>query len=301
MDDDMHIDGQALFGASPVQMGRVRRGIFPLSAQDHVAGAVIYPFFAGWELLSLPADTYDFDNRTRTDNDGQPFAFVQFTMQGSAFFDDGRSTMPVPAGHAVVVPVPSPTRLYADARCASYEFIWVNMLGAAAHRWASDLVARHGSIIRLTQRAPALASMTRLFTMACTGAWRTSPDLALLENFRLTLSLSRELGRGERRDPLLERMQALIAEHCGDPDFSVVTLARLLGISRGHLARIVRAGTGRTVIQAIKERRLQQAAILLAQGVSARKASRACGYRDTAYFNRDYRRHTGMGGSPPTR
>lgn len=298
MDGDDGIDGRTLFGDAPVRTGRVRRGIFPLNAHCQALEPVIYPFFAGWECLSAPDGTYDFDNRTRTDNDGRPFAFVQYTMRGVAFFDDGRTTMPVPAGHAVVVPVPSPSRLHADAARAGYEFIWVNMLGVAAHRWASDLAAQHGPVIRLTRHSPALASMTRLVAMACTGVWRKSPDLALLENFRLTLSLSRDMGRSGRRDPLLDRMYALIVEHCCDADFSVVTLARLLGISRGHLARVVRAGTGRTAIQAIKERRLQQAAILLAQGVPVGKACRACGYRDTAYFSRDYRRQTGAAPIP---
>jgi len=52
----------------------------------------------------------------------------------------------------------------------------------------------------------------------------------------------------------------------------------------------------RNPIQAIKDWRLDQASVLLAQGIHTDKAGLACGYSNPAYFVRDFRRR--MGRSP---
>lgn len=202
------------------------------------------------------------------------------------------------AGNAVLIAVRSSTRLYADTSHSPYEFLWVNMLGIAAYDWANHLTVRHGHVFSLPRHAPTLACMARLHAMACADVWRKSPDLAVLENFRLTLHVPRDMQKTDEAVPLLDQARTSILEHCCDPDFGVTRLARELKISRGHLSRIFSAGTGRSPLHAIKEQRLQQATILLAQGVPVHKVAVACGYRDTQYFRRDYRRQTGT--SPNT-
>ncbi len=280
---------KSLFGSAH---STAKRGIFRVSSYAHATESVIAPFFTGWECVSPSSTPYDFDNRTRQDNRGTPFIFLQYTIRGTAYFVHRETTTPVPAGHAVLISVPSATRLHADTRSA-YEFLWVNMLGSAATAWADNLTAKHGHVFSLPRHAPSLTCLARLHAMVSSGAWDRSPDLAMMENFRLTVLLPRDMQRTVKDLPLLDQARARIQEHCGDPEFGVSRLARDLQISRGHLARLFTAATGRSPLQVIKEQRMQQAAILLSQGVPIHKVSAACGYRDVNYFRRDYRRQTG--------
>ncbi|MBA3845406.1 MAG: helix-turn-helix transcriptional regulator, partial [Planctomycetes bacterium] len=75
-------------------------------------------------------------------------------------------------------------------------------------------------------------------------------------------------------------------------------VARRLGVTPEHLARLVRRATGRTVKALLRERRLEHACRLLrASDLPVGVIGARVGYPDPYHFSRVFARHAGI---PPT-
>lgn len=275
------------------RLAGLRRGIHRVLPFGAASGALVAPFYTGWEFIDRGGREYRFDNAARQDNRGAPFVFIQYVMRGTAQFTSAQGPVQITAGSAILVPVPSATHLQIDVSQADHEFLWVNMLGRAVHAWASDLTARLGFVFRMGEHSPALNHLINLYTLGQNGANPKSYQPAMMEMFRLTIEAARLLEGATDEWSLADQAWRCIKDGYADQNFSVARMARTLGVSRGHLARVFHHETGRTLIQAIKDWRLDQANILLAQGIHPNKAGLACGYSNPAYFARDFRRRTG--------
>ena len=72
-------------------------------------------------------------------------------------------------------------------------------------------------------------------------------------------------------------------------------LASQLGCSPAYLGRIYRATYGVSIVEAIHERRMREARYLLTMGRSEiEEIAQACGFLDSGYFRRLFRRYEGM-------
>ena len=95
----------------------------------------------------------------------------------------------------------------------------------------------------------------------------------------------------------LLRIEAEIASHAAEPDFTLDRLAHTLRLSPGHLRKLL-AGTGASFTRRLRAQRLALAAAALrdprrrAQPVSA--VAYAAGFSDISYFNRAFRAEYGM-------
>lgn len=63
----------------------------------------------------------------------------------------------------------------------------------------------------------------------------------------------------------IDRAMQLIEDRYGDAAFDIHAAATICGITREHLARVIREGTGRTFTDLIRARRMQEARRLLAE------------------------------------
>lgn len=118
--------------------------------------------------------------------------------------------------------------------------------------------------------------------------------LMLIDAARLALPAVH--GAGQREAPLLQAAFDAIESHF-DAAISLDGVAERVGVSGSHLARVVKAATGRTVNQWIAERRMVEARRRLLQSDEKVDAvGRQVGYRDPAYFRRQFR---AMHGTPP--
>lgn len=80
-----------------------------------------------------------------------------------------------------------------------------------------------------------------------------------------------------------------------DREILVADLARLVGVSAGHLHRAFRATTGVTPLQFINERRIRQAmAILASDRVGVAELALRVGFLSPSHFTRTFRRITGL-------
>ena len=78
---------------------------------------------------------------------------------------------------------------------------------------------------------------------------------------------------------------------------SSITLSELaehIGISRSHLCRVFKQGTGLTVNQYIVERRISLAAELLLTGMNVTRVSEETGFNDYTYFIKVFKQTLGM-------
>lgn len=106
-------------------------------------------------------------------------------------------------------------------------------------------------------------------------------------------------GAPEVRPPA--RAHAVAAEFVrlvGQPGpglWSVAAHAERLGVTPGYLTEAVKAATGRTAAQLVREARTREAKrFLLGTDLSVRQVAQRVGFTDPAYFCRFFRRETGL-------
>lgn len=78
-------------------------------------------------------------------------------------------------------------------------------------------------------------------------------------------------------------------------DISCQDIASAIGISEGHLRLIANQESGKSLLQLIRERRMQEAKKLLGSGkYKVHQVAEKCGYHSPQYFWRDFRNHAGV-------
>jgi AraC-like DNA-binding protein/mannose-6-phosphate isomerase-like protein (cupin superfamily) len=101
-----------------------------------------------------------------------------------------------------------------------------------------------------------------------------------------------------RNEGVVRRAVALAAEASDAGDDQAPTLsgaARAVGVSANHLNRLLRQQTGSTFRQLLIQRRIELAKTLLRNGDAAcTEIAMACGFGDSNYFARLFRRRTGV-------
>jgi len=85
-----------------------------------------------------------------------------------------------------------------------------------------------------------------------------------------------------------------ISRHYQDA-LSLQQVAQHAGLSAYRLAHLFREHTGKTVVETIRQVRLQQAEVLLRQtGMTCAEVGYAVGFADQSYFILHFKRHAGM-------
>lgn len=90
------------------------------------------------------------------------------------------------------------------------------------------------------------------------------------------------------------RFQAAV-QNLGTKKFTLTTLARSVGVSRGHLIKLVREQLGSTPIEIVWRTRVSQAARLLCQtGLSVAEIAHQTGFANAYHFSRRFRHQFGQ-------
>jgi AraC-like DNA-binding protein/mannose-6-phosphate isomerase-like protein (cupin superfamily) len=155
------------------------------------------------------------------------------------------------------------------------------------------------------QVATCMARINREVQTRQTG-YATAVQGMLLELLALFLRATRVtpvFARGHalprwRSEPVVRRALALASELAGAEDAPPATLAdasRAVGVSANHLNVLLRQQTGLTFRQLVIQRRIEAAKTLLRRGNdSCTEIAFACGFGDSNYFARLFRRKTGL-------
>ncbi len=116
--------------------------------------------------------------------------------------------------------------------------------------------------------------------------YRSRLKLLLLELLIILARKGNLTARHQATDQVVNYVDHLIDAHYAE-EFRLDTLARNIGIDKSRLCRIYRAGTGQTIMDSVRIRRLNEAAELLTS--TNRNISEICfasGFNDLSYFYR---------------
>ena len=106
------------------------------------------------------------------------------------------------------------------------------------------------------------------------------------------ISGSRSPGASASADPVQKVHQYCLRHLSGE--ISVDELANFTGYSRSHFCRIFRANSGRSPHAYIMELRMRMALRMLQRGgMSVKEIAAACGFEETGYFCKVFRRFYG--------
>lgn len=119
--------------------------------------------------------------------------------------------------------------------------------------------------------------------------WQQVADDCLSAVLRL---LRRSANQG--RDPLVERVEALLQAAVPDADFSIAALAEDCGLSGDVLARRFRQLIGQSPRARLTALRMAEARSLLARGLGVGETAALVGFDDPFWFSKQYRRHHGV-------
>ena len=94
---------------------------------------------------------------------------------------------------------------------------------------------------------------------------------------------------------LLKEITETIETHMIDSDFNVTTLQEILGIGGKQLYRKLKAMTGKTPVEYIRELRMNKAAVMLKEGkFSVSEVMYTVGFSNNSYFSRCFSKAFGM-------
>jgi AraC-like DNA-binding protein len=146
---------------------------------------------------------------------------------------------------------------------------------------------------------PGTAALAHRLDEVAEAAWRHGPTHATCRGLLLAWfgEVLEALASAPAPDrvPLLDACRQLVARHAAEPDVGTAWLARRLGCNPDHLGRVLRAATGRTVLDLVAERRLALAEQALAdRELPIARVATACGFASSAYFCRWFARRHGL-------
>jgi len=118
----------------------------------------------------------------------------------------------------------------------------------------------------------------------------------LKERFSKSINMdAQEMQLTSTDERLLQKVIDYIRKNLENPELSVESMSKELGISRTHLHRKLKALTGQSPVEFIKVIRMKQAAYLLNTGkLSISEVGYRVGYSTPSYFSSSFNAHFGM-------
>ena len=103
----------------------------------------------------------------------------------------------------------------------------------------------------------------------------------------------RPLGLNQQDLQFIEALQKSVQENMRDEEFSIDTLAEQLNLSRSSFYRKIKALTGMTPTDYLKNARMNEAARLLTSGLRSSEVAERVGFTSSSYFAKCFRAQFG--------
>lgn len=264
----------------PQENGFTRLHSFPQHRCDVVAEGV---------AMEDGRRVYDFDNRQRRHG-----CLFQYGLAGEGRFQQLPSGRPVilKPGMGILASWPSDTR-YWLAPGTTWEFIYVILNGDMAYDLVNQLVREHGHVWTLAPSHPAIECLRTLHLAVVDGHAPDEFEAAAL-GYRFLMELFRSLqAPREFCPPSVEKARRCLETEYADPGLSMDRLAAAASCSKFHLSRLFKQALGRSPHAYLQQLRLRRALELVTStGKPIKQIAQEVGYRDYAYFGKEFRRHT---------
>lgn len=224
---------------------------------------------------------------------------VQVTLAGCGrLWPDGRSSgagIALPYGRCLAFRYGQPLTYATDPQALRWDFVYINLHGAAAMAMLGELIARHGHALACDPAHPALVRLSDL----ARGPGIRHRRLALADSARIASDVLLALAEANPgtaapgRDPL-EAACAYLVHRLGQP-VDVADAADAVGVSREHLTRLFRRRLGLAPAAWLRRERLHQAELLLRGGNQPLAAiAQRCGFATASHFVHAFRKRFGI-------
>jgi AraC-like DNA-binding protein len=232
---------------------------------------------------------YDFDNRKRHNS-----CLFQYTFSGEGRFQSlpGGKTILLTPGTGFLVPFPSPTR-YWLAPGTEWEFGYIIIDGDMAYDLVNQLVRMHGYLWELPATHLAIDLIKGLHRQVLAERIPDEFELAAqAHRFLMELFRAHRMPR-PRVSPAVDRVLKLVERDFRDPGLSLEQISREAGYSRHHFSRIFRREVGISPHAHLQQFRLQRALNqITTTELPIKQIALESGYRDYAYFCKEFKRWT---------
>ena len=123
-------------------------------------------------------------------------------------------------------------------------------------------------------------------------------DIVLESMYELAMSIVAEAASRSHRDPLVEQLLHRLTHSFNDPELSVSSVLDSMGYSKDHLRRIFISNVGVSPSEYLTSVRINHAKKLLINQkethLPVSEISALCGYYDSRYFSRIFKKTTGL-------
>jgi AraC-like DNA-binding protein len=220
---------------------------------------------------------------------------MQLMMRGRLRWRVGRSTTwrTVDAGQALIYDagLHGDLEYQGDPDGGHLEFIYVNLIGETICSAVRGIVERVGHAAHV-HGGDKLSKRWSTKLTANTGS-PAHRCLSAVESCELAWSFLHPLAKSlAPTNDLTERAMAMLTDHWQDPP-ALAVVAKRLGVSREHLARLLRSACGQPPGMWLRSYRLSRAADLLESGQSIPEVARLCSFCSVPHFIHAFRRVIG--------
>lgn len=240
----------------------------------------------GHELVTTTA--YNWDGLKRG---AKELVIWQHTLSGMGKLRFGSVEYPVPPGRAMLLIVPENHCYFLPKDSPEWEFLFVSLNGSEMVRLAAELRRRKGVLLDFAADSPTVKAawaMLRFFRENREiGRYETSAAA-----YRFMMTMLAEQDRDDDTGPsrYLRPVHEYCLAHLGEP-ISVGELAAVAGCSRSHFSRAFRQAQGVSPHEFVNGLKMRLAMRLLqTTAATVKEIAAQCGFDDTSYFCRVFRR-----------
>lgn len=220
-----------------------------------------------------------------------PYAVIQHTIAGRGELDYAGTRHALLPGDTMLLNYPHPNRYWLDPG-QRWEYFWIGVNGREALRITRNVLDAAGPVLRLGPTyIDGLAAVCRTLI---TREVETGEASALAYAAVMALHDGVFHGKGtasDERPASILRVLAYVGQHLRDR-LDVERLAGIAGLSRAHFVRRFTSAVGVSPSAYVMEQRMQSAQrLLLATDATIGDIASVCGFADSNYFAKAFRRH----------
>lgn len=237
-------------------------------------------------------ENYFFDNASRSNYEG--FLF-QYTLEGSGYFEIGGNKEKMEAGSAFLVSFPDESRYYIDsAPDHGWRFFYLHFDGYLAQQIVSAIQEKSGSCLHFHDSPSFLNVFRQEYTALQSGKHYEKYEASCFLYQFLTFLLRETELHGKPIVSTIEKGRQWLNQHYASP-FSLSELCDRLHISLPHFSRQFHSRYGISPLAYLNHLRLECAiTLLLNSTLSMKEIAGKCGFSDSNYFAKVFRKHVGM-------
>lgn len=228
----------------------------------------------------------------------QKHMIILYTYSGQGQFQDGKGTYDLNPGDCLLCNPGNPEICYRypPKNKDPWRFLWLGFTGGSTQEKARDLWDSFGPIFQLSFSSKIIKRL-EYFQTYDSIIYEMSP----FEGAALIIDVFSELGKSmstqltpNPNNILIQKTNDLI-NRCLNEKISITQIARSLHVSREHLSRVFKKGTGYSLKQYVLQRKIRMACKLLKEtNMSIKQIAARLGFMDQANFSKTFQNHMDM-------